>query len=126
LGSTDVPGIDPRADRAPSASRSPGYNPLVDPRPWPIMTEPTSGRNSRAGLIHRWFIITVGGCRRTPDTTAAKGPARKMRVLPEFPEKAAAEAGYSSAQYQGVVHLRQQSAEGTAVIADGFGPQATA
>jgi uncharacterized protein (DUF1330 family) len=42
----------------------------------------------------------------------------------EFPDKAAAEAWYSSPEYQSVVHPRHQSAEGTAVIADGFVPAA--
>ena len=57
-----------------------------------------------------------------PDTAVIEGSAGQMTVILEFPEKAAAEAWYSSPEYQGVVHLRHQSAEGTAVIADGFVP----
>ena len=57
-----------------------------------------------------------------PETAVLEGTAPHMTVLLEFPDKAAAEAWYSSPEYQGVVHLRHQSAEGTAVIADGFVP----
>jgi uncharacterized protein (DUF1330 family) len=57
-----------------------------------------------------------------PETAVLEGPARHMTVVLEFPDKAAAEAWYSSPEYQGVVHLRHQSADGTAVIADGFVP----
>jgi uncharacterized protein (DUF1330 family) len=56
------------------------------------------------------------------ETAVLEGTAGHMTVVLEFPDKAAAEAWYSSAEYQDVVHLRHQSAEGTAVIADGFVP----
>jgi len=55
-----------------------------------------------------------------PDTSVIEGSAGQMTVILEFPDKAAAEAWYSSPEYQGVVHLRHQSADGSAVIADGF------
>jgi uncharacterized protein (DUF1330 family) len=57
-----------------------------------------------------------------PETAVLEGTAGHMTVVLEFADKAAAEAWYSSPEYQDVVHLRHQSAEGTAVIADGFVP----
>jgi uncharacterized protein (DUF1330 family) len=56
-----------------------------------------------------------------PGTAVLEGPAGKMTVLIQFPDKAAAEGWYRSSEYQGVVHLRHESAEGTMVIADGVG-----
>jgi uncharacterized protein (DUF1330 family) len=57
-----------------------------------------------------------------PDTALLEGSAGQMTVVLEFPDKGTAEAWYTSPEYQGVVHLRHRSADGTAVIADGFVP----
>jgi hypothetical protein len=49
-------GTGARADHARSPHPSPGYNPLVDPRPWRMMTEQGGRCNLRGSLIHPVFI----------------------------------------------------------------------
>lgn len=41
-------------------------------------------------------------------------------IILEFPDKAAAEGFYRSPEYQEILPLRLENAEGTAVIAEGF------
>lgn len=68
-------------------------------------------------------VIAAHGGRylvRGGDLTELEGTAPRPRVVVvEFPDRPAAEAFYNSADYQAILPLRLNSAEGPVVIVDG-------
>jgi uncharacterized protein (DUF1330 family) len=53
------------------------------------------------------------------DCELLEGPAGQVTVVLKFATKAAAEAWYQSPEYQAIRHLRTDSTQGIAVIAEG-------
>ncbi len=67
--------------------------------------------------------IMANGTLLVLDTESSKveGDAGHQTVVIEYPDRAAAEAAYNSAEYQAVVGIRHgATANGRAVIVDGF------
>jgi uncharacterized protein (DUF1330 family) len=53
------------------------------------------------------------------DSELLEGSAGEVTIVLKFATKAAAQAWYSSPEYQAIVHLRTDSSEGIGVIAEG-------
>ena len=50
-----------------------------------------------------------------------EGDPLPITVVMRFPDKDSIRAWYNSPEYQSIIHLRQDNADGAAVIADEFG-----
>jgi uncharacterized protein (DUF1330 family) len=67
-------------------------------------------------------ILTAHGAERVVvdrDSDLLEGSAGQVTIVLRFATKAAAQAWYSSPEYQAIVHLRTDSSEGVGVIAEG-------
>jgi uncharacterized protein (DUF1330 family) len=69
-------------------------------------------------------IVANGGEPLVIDTASdvIEGEPRPVTIVLRFPDKQAAQAWYNDPEYQEIIHLRQDNAEGTIVFVDGFPP----
>ncbi len=84
----------------------------------------TDPERYRAYAKHTPRVIAEHGGRflvRGGEKSILEGPADPRRVVViEFPDRAAAEAFYTSANYSKILGIRQSASEGSLMIVDGF------
>lgn len=76
---------------------------------------PYGPASAEAILAHGGEILAVD-----PASEVIEGEPRPVTVVLRFADKDAARAWYQSDQYQGIVHYRQDNAQGSMVFVDGF------
>jgi uncharacterized protein (DUF1330 family) len=54
------------------------------------------------------------------DSEVLEGEPMPITIVMRFPDKASIHAWYDSPEYQSIIHLRHDNADGTAVIVDEF------
>jgi uncharacterized protein (DUF1330 family) len=66
-------------------------------------------------------VMAHGGEPLVIDTAseAIEGDPRHVTIVLRFPDKDSARAWYNDPEYQEIIHLRQDNAEGTIVFVDG-------